>query len=82
MAPLETRVRDRSREESGQSPRDLLTARVRDSTNLARECDDGGEETETAPEAEDDNQDDSITRYRKILGYIISSTFIATPEHL
>ena len=88
MAPLETRVRERSREV--ESPRDtsreLLTARVRESSTLAREIDDGGEETETAPEAEDDNQDDSITRciceFLHDDGYMICCDKCAVWQHV
>ena len=88
MAPLETRVRERSREV--ESPRDtareLITARVRENSTLAREVDDGGEETETAPEAEDDNQDDSITRciceFLHDDGYMICCDKCAVWQHV
>jgi len=48
MTPLGESVRDRDSEGKDRSTSDIM--------------EDGGEETETAPEADDDNQDDSVTR--------------------
>jgi len=53
-------------EDAGVGPMTPLGESVRDSDAKDRSAsdimEDGGEETETAPEADDDNQDDSVTR--------------------
>ena len=53
-------------EEAGVGPMTPLGEATRDSEAKDRSAsdimEDGGEETETAPEADDDNQDDSVTR--------------------
>ena len=79
MTPLaEAKARERSRGES--ESRETLKVQSGDVEP------DGGEETETAPEAEDDNQEDSITRciceFLHDDGYMICCDKCAVWQHI
>merc|ERR1719481_1190681 len=78
MTPLsEAKPRDRSRGDS-----ESTESKVRDSLPL----EDGGEETETAPEADDEGQDDSVTRcicdYLHDDGYMICCDKCSVWQHV
>ena len=83
MTPLsEAKARDRSRGDS-ESRETTVKVSASDSRDVEP---DGGEETETAPEAEDDNQEDSITRcicdFLHDDGYMICCDRCAVWQHI